>query len=92
MHLLWTIHFICAPHSIQSTARHIISGSNNTIADAISRTLPQILFSQVPYADPQPTPIPEPLWEILVTHQPDWLSVSWQTSLTASLFSASHRA
>ena len=91
MHLLRTLHFICASYSIRLIAQHI-AGSDNTIADAISRNLPQVLFSQVPDADRQPTPIPEPLWEILVTHQPDWLSVSWQTSLMASLATASHQA
>ena len=37
---------------------------------------------------PQPTPIPEPLWDIQVIRQPDWLSDIWQTSLIASLTTA----
>ena len=83
MHLLRTLHFISAFYNLHLTAKHI-AGSGNVIADAISRNLPQVLFSQAPEASPQPIPIPEPLWDILVIHQPDWLSDIWRTSLILS--------
>ena len=88
MHLLRTLHFILAFYNVHLIAKHI-AGSNNSIADAISRNLPQVLFSQAPEAEPQPTPVPEPLWDILVIRQPDWLSDIWRTSLIASLTTAS---
>ena len=91
MHLLRTLHFISAFYGVQLIAQHI-AGSDNTIADAISCNLPQVLFSHAPEAEPHPTPIPEPLWEMLVTSQPDWLSSTWRTSLTASLAIALHQA
>ena len=72
-------------------AQHI-AGNNNSVADAISCNLPQVLFSQVPEANSQLTPIPEPLWDILVMHQPDWLSDTWRISLIISLTIASHQA
>ena len=65
MHLLRTLHFIVAFYNLYLITEHI-AGSNNSIADAISRNLPQVLFSQALEADPQPTPILEPLWDILV--------------------------
>ena len=70
MHLLRTLHFIVAFCNLHLITEHI-AGSDNSIA--ISRNLPQVLFSQAPEADPQPTPIQEPLWDILVIRQPDWL-------------------
>ena len=89
MHLLQTLYFISAFYAINLTAQHM-ADIENTVADVISFNLPQVLFSQVPEADPRPTPIPGPLWDILVTYQPDWLSDTWRTSLTASLVIASH--
>ena len=70
MYLLHTLHFIAAFYNLHLIAEHI-AGSNNSISDAISHNLPQVLFSQVPEADPQPTPILELLWDILVIQQPD---------------------
>ena len=95
MHLLRTLHFITAFYAIHLTAQHI-AGIENTVADAradaISRNLLQVLFCHAPEADPQPTPTPQPLWNILVTHQPDWLSNTWQMLLTSSLETVSHQA
>ena len=88
MHLLRTLHFISAFNAINLIAQHI-AGTENTVADAISCNLPQVLFSQFRKADPWPTPIPELLWDILVTHQPDWLSDTWRTLLMASNISNS---
>ena len=84
MHLLRTLHFIAAFYNLHLIAKHI-AGSNNSIADAISHNLPQGLFSQAPEADPQPTPIPEPLWDILVIRHPDWLSDICMANIANSL-------
>ena len=91
MHLLRTLHFISAFYSIHLIAQHI-AGNENTVADAIFRNILQVLFFREPEADLKPTPIPEPLWDILVTHQPDWLSGTWRISLTTSLATALHQA
>lgn len=91
MHLLRTLHFITAFYAIHLTAQHI-AGTENTIADAISRNFLQVLLCHAQEADPQPTPTPQPLWDILVTHQPDWLSNTWRMSLTTSLETVSHKA
>ena len=52
----------------------------------------RLFFSHAPAANPEPTPIPKPLWSVLVSQQPDWLSATWQASLTSSLAIASHQA
>ena len=66
-----------------------LAGSHNVIADAISRNLMQVFFSHVPKSL---TPVPESIWEVLVTQQPDWLSTIWQKSLTNSLSIVWHQA
>ena len=91
MHLLRGLHFVSAFYSIQVKIQHI-AGSDNTIADAISRDHLQVFFNHAPAASPEPTPIPDPLWSILVSQQPDWLSATWQASLTSSLAIALQRA
>ena len=60
MHLLRALHFICAFYSIQLSVKHI-PGTDNTIADAISRNLLQVFFNHEPEASPIPTPILDPL-------------------------------
>ena len=34
----------------------------------------QVILNHAPAANPEPTPILDPLWSILVSQQPDWLS------------------
>ena len=48
MHLLRTLHFNSTFYTINLIAQHNIVGTENTVADAISRNFPQVLFSQVP--------------------------------------------
>ena len=91
MHLLRSLHFVCAMYQVSIRVVHL-AGSHNVIADAISRNLMQVFFYHAPKAEKTPTPIPEPIWEVLVTHQPDWLSTTWQRSLTDSLTIAWHQA
>ena len=84
MHLLRSLHFVSAFYNIQVAIQHI-AGVDNTIADSISLNNLQVFLNHAPRANPELTPIPAPLWSILVTQQPDWLSVTWQASLTTSL-------
>ena len=48
-----------------------IQGSNNSQADAISRDQLSLFFSQVPEAEPLPTPVNSALVALLVEQQPD---------------------
>ena len=91
MHLLRGLHFVCAHYNINLRASHI-QGVKNVSADAISRNNLQVFFKENPTANRSPTRIPERLWEILVTTQPDWLSEHWRQSLASSLETASQRA
>ena len=76
MHLLRCMHFVCAYFDLDVQITHI-KGVDNIIADAISRNLTQVLYREAPDLDCCPTKIPQPLWELLVTSQPDWLSPHW---------------
>ena len=87
MHLLRGLHFICAFYNINIRASHI-EVVKNVSADAISRNNLQVFFRENPTANRHPTRIPEPLWEILVTTQPDWLLEHWRRSLVSSLETA----
>ena len=87
MHLIRGLHFICALYNINLRASHI-EGFKNVSADAISRNNLQVFFRENPTANSRPTRIPEPLWKILVTTQPDWLPEYWRQSLASSLETA----
>lgn len=80
MHLLRCLHFLTAMYDIALRAEHI-PGVVNNAADAISRNLSQAFQRAAPHADTYPTPIPPPLWELLVTERPDWTSSSWKLKL-----------
>ncbi len=77
MHLVRCLSFIIAVWDISLVAYHI-PGALNCVADAISRDNLSLLFSKVPGVSPQPTRVPPPLVEILVTERPDWTSPSWR--------------
>ena len=76
MRLIRCLFFIRAYWQISVRAVHI-PGELNVVADAISRNNTPLLFQKVPDANPEPTPLPAPLLDLLVEHQPDWLSPSW---------------
>ena len=61
MHLLRTLTFFSAIFGFVLRAQHV-AGLDIGPADAISRDNLSLLFSQVPNAAREPTPIPEELW------------------------------
>ena len=67
---------ICTYFEIELHVEHI-KGSDNVIADAVSRNLLQVLHQEAPQLDPLPTAIPPALWELLVISRLDWLSSHW---------------
>ena len=81
MHLLRCLRFLCARWDIVILAKHV-KGSLNTAADALSWNSLQVLRSVAPSAHVNPTPIPTPLWQLLVSERPDWLSPNWKHKLT----------
>ena len=91
MHLLRSLHFICAFYNINLRATHV-PGAKNVSADAISCDKLQVFFAANPTANWEPTRIPDQLWEVLVLAQPDWLSPNWRESLATSLRIASQTA
>ena len=84
MHLLRCLTFFTAIFQFTLTADHL-SGIENGPADSISRNKLNLFFTQVPQAEKSPTVIPDSLWQMLVTHRPDWLSKDWKRMLINSL-------
>ena len=76
MHLVRCLFFIMAHFQFSLVARHI-PGSQNKLADAISRNNLQSFLSQSQEANPVPAIIHEALVQLLITAQPDWTSPSW---------------
>lgn len=59
-------------------------GGDTGAADALSRDGLNSFHLQVLEAQAEPTPIPSPVWEVLVDKQPNWTEVDW-TRLFASI-------
>ena len=76
MHLLRCLFFIKAHFQMEVKVSHI-PGAENTQADAISRDLLPVFFSQVPTASPSPAVVSAPLLALLVERQLDWTSPHW---------------
>ena len=76
MHLVRCMFFIRAFFRVAVRAVHI-PGVDNSLADAISRDNLAYLFAQVPAAVQARMPIPPPVLDLLVNHQPDWTSQTW---------------
>ena len=76
MHLLRCVFFISAHFEVTVKAAHI-PGRENIAADALSRNNLCLFRAQVPQADPESTPIPGELVDLLVHQQPDWMSTAW---------------
>ena len=75
MHLLRCLHFFAAILDINLKVVHL-AGKLNVMADSISRNSMQTL-QVTGNLQQQPDPIPQVLWQLLVTVQPDWTCVSW---------------
>ena len=73
MHLLRCL-FFRFEFSLQAV---YIEGTDNTLADAVSRNNRLFLDSQVFRSTYQPTPLPEELIFLLVVEQADWTSERW---------------
>ena len=76
MHLCQCSSFITAKFNINLFASHI-RGSDNTLADALSRKNTDYFLANFPQAQPSPTRIPSELLDLLVVDKPDWRSPNW---------------
>ena len=76
MHLMRCRHFVCAYFNLELKLVHI-RGSDNIIADAVSRNLLQVIHKVAPEMNPRPMIIAQALLKLLVTSRPDWLSEHW---------------
>ena len=84
MHLARCLAFITAKFDFHMQAAHI-KGVDNILADALSRDNLPLFRSLHPQADKDATPIPEPLFDLLILSKPDWTSRHW-TGLWNSIF------
>ena len=76
MGLMRCLHFISAKFNLLLSAIHL-AGSDNAIADAISRNNLPYVFLHFPQANSSPCPIPPALLDLLIHHKPDWTSPHW---------------
>jgi hypothetical protein len=77
MHLMRCLTFITAKYNFVVSAAH-----NNDLADALSRNS---TLSHYPQAEATPTVVPPELVELIVTSQPEWISLHW-TRLWTTIF------
>ena len=76
MHLLRCV-FLVAAFNELSLRPMWMPGSNNKVADAISRNNMVMFWLQAPRARPAPVELP-PVWMDLPIHRcPDWTSLAW---------------
>ena len=78
MHLMRSLFFLTAGHSIALRAEHL-PGRLNEAADALSRGNLPFFFQQVPAARQSPSRLPQELLDVLVVNQPDWTSTNWRS-------------
>ena len=83
MHLRRCLAFLEAKWSIHLWAEHV-KGSDNQVADAISRNKPEVLSLLPPQAERTPAVIPEEVLQVLVMERqaggnPNWTKL-WQSS------------
>ena len=74
MHLMRCLVFIMAHYNFVASAAHI-KGSDNNVADALSKDNKGYFLSHYPQAQSNPTTVSPQ--ELLVTKQPDWTSPHW---------------
>ena len=90
MALVRCLHFITAKFNIILSAVHL-PGTDNVLADALSRDNLSYFFLHNPQASPQPTPISATLADLLATAKLDWTSPSWNNTFSAIFKPASQR-
>ena len=83
-HLLCCLAFISAHWECHLTAAHL-PGSQNCMADAISRSNIQLLHTLHPQAQGEPDYIPPDLIKLIIIDTPDWSSPRW-TELWNAIF------
>ena len=76
MHLLRCLVFVEARQRCYLNPVYIDTKSNH-LADDLSRNRLSLFFSKVPHADPNPTPVSQPLLNLLLNPQADWTSPHW---------------
>ena len=76
MHLLCCIFFVTILYESKTLPTHIL-GTENRAADAISRNIISIFYSQVPQADPAPVVVPPEVLQLLILQCPDWTTQAW---------------
>ena len=80
MHMLRSLHFLCAVHNIRLSVEHI-RGVDNILADALSRNNLRKFFLSLPKADSAATPVPDQLQDLFMGTQPDWTCFNWRSKL-----------
>ena len=76
MGLMRCLHFIAARFNLLLSAAHI-AGTDNSLADALSRDNLSLFLKHHPQANPSPSIVPSALLDLLVHSSPDWTSPSW---------------
>ena len=88
--LLRCLHFIAARYNLIVSAAHL-PGSQNLLADALSRNNLTLFFDNHPQANPHPTHIPASLIDLLVLTKPDWTCATWNGMFSNINFSVRPR-
>ncbi len=91
MSLLRCLHFITAKFNLFLTTTHL-PGSNNLLADALSRNNLSYFFDNLPQANSTPCQIPPTLLTLLVQPNLDWTSQSWNKMFNTTFSQLCHPA
>lgn len=73
MNLIWSLWFFVTVFDINLTIEHI-TGVNNSAAEMLLRNNVSNLVSLCPQAPRWPTPLPQPLFQLLAIQGLDWMS------------------
>lgn len=84
MHLVRCLAFVAEKFNFVVVSSHI-KGTDNDLADALSRDRAKYFLSHYPQAQPHPSEILPKLLDLVVVEKPNWTSRSW-TSLWSSIF------
>ncbi len=77
------LHFITAKFNLLLSAVHL-AGSDNELADALSRNNLPYFLSNHPQAICSPSRIPPALLDLLIYAKPDWTSPSWSKAFNTT--------